>query len=331
MGAQVVVQPMQLASTSNLPTDESVLPALSFLWLELTNLCNLECVHCYADSSPCPSKKDLLSPADYEEILSVAADLGCKQVQFVGGEPTLNRNLSSFIARAHSLGYEFIEVFTNLVSLSPELLRCFIQHQVRVATSVYSSSSLIHDQITKRIGSFTNTMRNIDKVMAAGLSLRAGVISMPINQNHVEETLGFLRGLGIQDVGTDRVREFGRALSENDKPTMQSLCGKCAGSTLCVSPDGGLSPCIMSKAWTIGTVLETPLRAMVQSSRLRDLRQEIYSHTFSQLKEDQIQAQIKFQSDCSPACFPSCSPSCIPSCAPSCFPSCHPACWPSNK
>ncbi len=25
---------------------------LSFIWLELTARCNLECVHCYADSSP---------------------------------------------------------------------------------------------------------------------------------------------------------------------------------------------------------------------------------------------------------------------------------------
>src|SRR5437879_2287861 len=85
--------------------------SVHFLWLELTNLCNLQCVHCYAESSPFRANDDLLTADDYKNVLATAAQLGCKQVQFIGGEPTLNRHLPEFIKRARSLDYEFVEVF----------------------------------------------------------------------------------------------------------------------------------------------------------------------------------------------------------------------------
>ncbi len=280
---------------------------LNFLWLELTNRCNLECVHCYADSGPNPSKKDLLSVSDYETILSDSAQLGCKQVQFIGGEPTLNKNLSRLIEHAHKLGYEFMEVFTNLVNLPQDLLQCFVDMNVHVATSAYADSAPIHDQITQRAGSFDRTMRNIDRVVEAGLPLRVGIISMPSNQDDLEKTTAFLRRKGVKEIATDTIRDFGRGNHESSSK-MENLCGKCAGSVLCVGPDGVVSPCIMSKQWSIGSMLETPFAELSQSDRLAGIRQQIAEKT----TVPEIHA-----GECSPMCHPSCSPNCVPECNPS--------------
>jgi MoaA/NifB/PqqE/SkfB family radical SAM enzyme len=171
------VTALQDATSPATPTD------VQFLWLELTNVCNLQCVHCYAESSPFRAGDDLLPPEDYNDVLSTVAEFGCRKVQFIGGEPTLNRNLPDFIARARSLDYEFVEVFTNLIRLPSPLLDCFVEHKVHVATSAYSNDPRVHDEITKKPGSFRQTMRNIDTVLAAGLPLRAGVITMPLNEN----------------------------------------------------------------------------------------------------------------------------------------------------
>lgn len=303
--------------------------AVQFLWLELTNVCNLQCVHCYAESSPYRASDDLLGPGDYNDVLSTASRLGCKQVQFIGGEPTLNRNLPDLIAHARSLDYEFVEVFTNLTRLTPPLVDCFVEHGVRVATSVYSNRAEIHDEITKKRGSFDRTMRGIDAVLEARLPLRAGVITMPLNEDHVDETVAFLRERGVTEVGTDRVREFGRGSEESDDGSLANLCGNCAGSTLCVAPNGNVSPCIMSKAWSVGSILDTPLAEVVESDRLRDLRRRIYDKTIA--PRERAKAEIHAQCDpsCSPACYPSCVPACSPSCAPSCQPSCSPSCFPS--
>src|SRR5215470_4920803 len=121
--------------------------SVTFLWLELTNRCNLQCVHCYAESGPEAGEGDLLSSADYLGILSTLREAGCERVQFIGGEPTLNKDLPRFIAHARSIGYQYIEVFTNLLHLPQALLDCFTEYRVNVATSIYSHRPIIHDRI----------------------------------------------------------------------------------------------------------------------------------------------------------------------------------------
>ena len=60
---------------------------LQFLWLELTNRCNLRCGHCYTDSHPGSGHRDRLTTEDLESVLRQAYALGCRSVQFIGGEP----------------------------------------------------------------------------------------------------------------------------------------------------------------------------------------------------------------------------------------------------
>jgi MoaA/NifB/PqqE/SkfB family radical SAM enzyme len=274
--------------------------SVQFLWLELTNLCNLQCVHCYAESSPFRAGDDLLGAEDYRDVLSTAAQLGCRQVQFIGGEP-----------------------------LSQPLLDCFVEHDVNIATSVYSHRAEIHDEITRKPGSHRQTMRGIDAVLAAQLRLRAGVITMPLNQGHVEETVEFLLGKGVPEVGRDHVREFGRGSEEAGEESLANLCGNCAGSTLCVAPSGKVSSCIMSKAWSVGSIRETPLAEVVESDRLRNLRRRIYDHTVAPREAARVAPHADCEPSCSPSCYPSCVPACAPSCVPSCQPSCAPSCFPS--
>jgi sulfatase maturation enzyme AslB (radical SAM superfamily) len=251
--------------------------SLDFLWLELTNRCNLECIHCYADYSP-EGKHSTLSAQRQVELLSEARSLGCERVQFIGGEPTLNRALPFLISEADGLGFDFIEVYTNLVALTDHLLECFRRHRVHVATSVYSNSPEIHDTVTARSGSWNSTARNIERVVARGISIRASIVEMDINFGASDATSEWLRGIGVSDIGTDRLRHFGRGTDRQDC-LMSELCGSCASGTLCVSPDGTVSPCIMSKSWPVGYVGTGTLAAIAASSQLRDTRKAIYDAT----------------------------------------------------
>src|ERR1700751_3694037 len=60
---------------------------LNFLWLELTNRCNLKGVHCYTESGPQTGDRDLLTTDDYLSVMNQAYALGCRKMQFIGGEP----------------------------------------------------------------------------------------------------------------------------------------------------------------------------------------------------------------------------------------------------
>jgi sulfatase maturation enzyme AslB (radical SAM superfamily) len=297
---------------------------LQFLWVELTNQCNLQCSHCYAESGPNTFTRNALSSAQYRQVILDAYENGCREIQFIGGEPTLNPDLPALIQLCAALGYSLIEVFTNLTRLSDELVACFKQNGVHVATSVYASSAEIHDSITQLAGSFSHTVRNIRRLSAAGIPIRAGIIEMRENTAQTEATARFLTGLGVQKIGTDRVRQFGRG-GTSAQGDLGELCGQCADSILCVGSDGKVSPCIMSKLWSVGSLLDTSLNELLTSANLMRIRGQIHDGTIQRRKHGS-QADIHAICDpktCGPysTCTPTTGPGpCGPSGCTPCFP-----------
>lgn len=286
-------------------------PAIDFLWLELTNRCNLECVHCYSDSSPRSGGDDLLDEHDYRQILREAADLGCRQVQFIGGEPTLNKALPELISTATAYGYSFIEVYSNLVSLSVEVQSAIVRHGVRVATSVYSATPDMHDAVTGRHGSHVRTISNLRKLVSLGVQVRVGVIIQADSAESANETKRYLHDLGVVNVSSDHVREFGRG-DVGNCGSMEKLCGSCAGKTLCITPTGAALPCIMSRAWPLGSVKEHSLQQITISPLNKEIRASIQSAVSRRTIEAICVPKVCPPSDV--PCQPNCNPNaeCIP-------------------
>jgi MoaA/NifB/PqqE/SkfB family radical SAM enzyme len=308
---------------------------LDFLWMELTSQCNLRCVHCYAESEPVPQTEDKLTAENYHSLIDSAADLDCRKIQFIGGEPTLNPELPNLIQHARAVGFEFIEVFTNATRISPELLKCFINNKVCVATSFYSHIESVHDSITKKQGSFMSTVKNLKMLLSAGIQLRAGIIKMERNEDEIEKTIAFLRSIGVEQIGTDRVRSFGRGreiICNNTDSELSELCGSCWRGSVCISPDGKATPCIMAKRWSVGSVLETDLATVVRSDELKHLRQRIHDEVWLPAYSKSVEYEsshrvgIMRNGECGPECRPNCVPSCNPQCSPNCSP-----CFPYGK
>lgn len=250
-------------------------PPIDFLWIELTQQCNLRCTHCYAESGPEVRDVNRLTWSEQAQLITDAYALGCRRMQLIGGEPTISKGLPTLIAHAHDLGYDLIEVYTNLVHLSDDLLHCFVEHGVCVATSVYSDNEILHDGVTRTPGSFGKTMASLRRLVSAELAVRASVIEIPGSQCESERTARFLTDeVGVQSVRIDRMRPFGRAGS-GVEGGLGDLCGSCASGTLCVSPDGEVAPCIMSKRWSVGSVRKQSLAELAHSALLANTRQAI--------------------------------------------------------
>src|SRR5581483_10691258 len=117
---------------------------LSFLWLEITAKCNLVCSHCYAESGPWGEVRGTMTDGAWARVIDEAAELGCRRVQFIGGEPTLHPRLADLVDHASHRGFEFIEVHTNATRLGKELVGCFRRNGVRVGTAFYSDDPAVH-------------------------------------------------------------------------------------------------------------------------------------------------------------------------------------------
>lgn len=228
---------------------------LDFLWLEITDQCNLTCSHCYAESGPSKPLFGTMDRSDWESIILQARGSGCRQLQFIGGEPTLHPDLSGLLRFARAAGYSFIEVFTNATRLRPSLIDCFQENGVTVAASFYSHVPETHDRITNKPGSWEKTVAGLNRIVAAQLPLRIGVIEMEENAGHLAETVSFLESLGIKSIGADHLRKVGRgeqAPSPSTAERFDQLCGKCWKGKLCVTPSGEAFPCVFSRATLVG-------------------------------------------------------------------------------
>ena len=250
---------------------------LDFLWLELTNRCNLKCVHCYTESGPQTGDRDVLTAADYLSVMNQAYALGCRRMQFIGGEPQLNPDFHRLLVASKAIGFEFVEVFTNLTRLDEETVRFARSAGIRFATSVYSDKPDVHHAITRNAASHARTIKNLKRLVDSEIRTRAAVIQIDQEPAEIESTKRFLTGLGVPHVRESRVRAFGRGEEILSEPTrMSELCGHCWSGRLCVAPDGAVYPCVMARQWPVGNVLEAPLASIVRSAALAEVRTTIH-------------------------------------------------------
>lgn len=288
--------------------------SLRHLWLEITEKCNLSCVHCYAESGPHLPLSRGMEVEDWQRILHEAHGLSCSSVQFIGGEPTLHPALDFLLQEASYLGFDSIEVFTNGTALIQGRVNNYKHWGVKVATSFYSADPITHDRITKQRGSFKKTVDGITRALGNNLEVRAGIIQIDQSDTEVEEARLFLENLGVYNIGFDRVRKFGRA----DEPVqistqserMQELCGACADGKLCVTSSGETYPCIMAREWSLGNASEGLGALMNGKTR------QVFSYELSTAKSSIV-------AGCSPD---NCGPYCNPNCSP--YSNCSPKCWP---
>ncbi len=228
---------------------------LKFVWLEVTGLCNEFCTHCYADSSP-KGTHGTMTVQDWLRVISELSEMGVPDVQFIGGEPTLYPALPELIHHANELGLT-VEVFSNMTHIRDVLWETFTDCGVRLATSYYSDNAEDHDAVTKLRGSHKRTRANIERALTLGVPIRGGVVAVRQDQRAFEATQDLL-SLGVETVGGDRTRAFGRG-SNGAAPTIADLCGHCAHEKCAILPTGAVAPCVLGRFLNIGNVQDASL------------------------------------------------------------------------
>jgi MoaA/NifB/PqqE/SkfB family radical SAM enzyme len=280
---------------------------LTFAWLEITGKCQLACEHCYADSGP-QGTHGTMRPSDWCRAIDELAALGTTMVQFIGGEPTLHHALPDLIG--HALQQDLrVEVFSNLVHVPVTVWPMLERRGVSLATSYYSDDPAEHAAVTGR-PSHARTRANVAEAVRRGITVRAGVIDVRQGQR-VAAAQRELRGLGVRQIGRDRLRQVGRGIRDG-QPEVSQLCGHCAARVIAISPDGTVWPCVFSRWLPIGNVLDNALPDILDSRKAARTRADLEAEFAAR---EPITAG-KGKNPCDPQCGPSCGPACDPSCWP---------------
>lgn len=299
----------------------------SFLELEITSRCQLTCPsHCYAEAGPAKGHGTMTAD-DWKRVIAEAARIGVKEVQLIGGEPTMHPQFAELLTHALNCGLA-VQVFSNLFRVRPEWWDLFTHPRVTLGTSYYSDTADEHDAITGRTGSHAKTRANIIEAISQGIPIKVGIIHMRDGQR-ADQARAEMEALGATRVHIDHVRQVGNAAhTAVTLPSVTQLCGACGNARAAIGPDGQVWPCVLSRFLHPA--------GNVRSDRLADV---VAGDTWAALLSA-IPRRTNNPSNCVPySCTPkedSCQPSpgvvtaCNPNndgsdCSPAETPACNPA------
>jgi len=183
------------------------------LELNLGKPCNNRCVFC-ATGERSRGDRGWMDVAEAEQALDRGRREGAAAVGFVGGEPTLYRDLPRLVRCARDLGYSRVSLCTNGRRLArPALLESLLTAGLtRVALSIHSHRADLEDRITRRPGGFAEKLAAIDLLTKArdagrlpdGLSLNTVLHAQ--NLAALPRLAGFFGRLGMPDIRFNFIR-----------------------------------------------------------------------------------------------------------------------------
>lgn len=237
-----------------------------FLELEITGKCQLTCpTLCYANAGPTEGHGSMTTD-DWKRLISEAAEIGVRKVQFIGGEPTLHPDFDALVHRALALGLD-VQVYSNLYRVQVKHWDLFMHPRVSLGTSYYSDDPAEHERVTGRKGSHAATRANIVEALRRGIPLQVGIVEVEDGQRTAQAREELL-GLGVRTVVTDRVRSVGRG--EIHAPSVSDLCGRCAKGKAAVMTDGTVTPCVLGRFLPTGNAKTDGLAAVFSGQAWAD-------------------------------------------------------------
>lgn len=168
--------------------------------LELSRVCNLRCIYCYAESG-LPLENEL----SFDEIISAldqGAALGVRKVIVLGGgEPMAYPRIMDVLHAIHERRLE-IELFTNGTLLTAEIIEEFKQLKVNPVIKFNSLTPEIQDHLAGRKGSYDTIRAGLDMLLEAGfpneeLSLGAQTVICKPNYQELPAMWRWLRSRSI--------------------------------------------------------------------------------------------------------------------------------------
>lgn len=153
---------------------------LETLWFNTGTRCNIECAHCYIESSPRNDRLAYLTLADVVAFLDEAEALGQRPrtVGFTGGEPFLNPAFAAILRATLARGYEAL-VLTNAMRpmmrphVQAALVDLHTQHGDRLVLRVSLDHWRpdLHDE-ERGVGSFAETLAGLRWLRDRGMAIR---------------------------------------------------------------------------------------------------------------------------------------------------------------
>jgi radical SAM protein with 4Fe4S-binding SPASM domain len=181
----------------------------------VTFRCPLRCLHCYSNSG----ERNLpyeLDTAGGRDLLCQLAEAGTRIVILSGGEPLLRQDIFDLAGHGTDLGLR-MAMGTSGVCITDEVAGRMKDSGIRkVAISLDSTRSSIHDRFRGVPGAFDGAVRGIGLLEDHEIPVQ---LNVTVTSENYEEILGIIRfgkNIGIQDIHLFFLVPTGRGSTVSD-------------------------------------------------------------------------------------------------------------------
>ncbi len=175
--------------------------------VEISDRCNIKCMHCYnfwrKDCSQ--TKLNDISLKAIDRVMDQLASYHVFHTVFTGGEPLLNKKvLFRALERAQN-GDITTGINSNLNPLTrgdAKLLKSL--RVTNVLTSVMAHTSEIHDKLAQCSGAFERTIQGIRFLQEVGVPVSVNMVVSQQNKGIISDTARFVKSLGVKHFNATR-------------------------------------------------------------------------------------------------------------------------------
>ena len=178
---------------------------------QITNECNLACLHCIEESGPGKAFKDELSPEEFRGILDQFVKLEVPYVSFSGGEPMVHPHFFE-MAEHFCAGGGQLKVETNGHYLTPDNCRRLREIGIKaVQVSIDGGSKETFNRM-RVLGQFDVVVDGTRNLRDAGVPIEVNFSPTHFNVHEIEGAVDLAYELGAYSFYTGRTMYTGNAV-----------------------------------------------------------------------------------------------------------------------
>lgn len=160
--------------------------------IELTNRCNLSCVHCYVDKR----EMEDLDPQLLDNICIQLKELGTRYINLTGGEPLAYPYFKKTYEKFSQQNF-LVTVLTNATLIDDQtlgLFRRFPPHKLSI--SIYGADNQTYFDVTQKKDAFDKLSRIIEKLIHYQINFELKTFFISKNLNNRMNILNYVKSLG---------------------------------------------------------------------------------------------------------------------------------------
>ena len=185
------------------------------IW-EVTQACDLACVHCRASAQPERSPLELSTEEGFR-LPEAVKQFGDPLMVFTGGDPLKRPDLHTLLAHSVSAGLRTTVTPSATPLLTAEAIRGFRQAGVaRMAVSLDGPDGASHDGFRRVEGSFSRTVFALEEARRIGLDTQINTTVTRHNLHRLEEIAALVSGSGARLWSVFFLIATGRAAADQD-------------------------------------------------------------------------------------------------------------------